>query len=315
MKEVNISFLFHVFKKCWWKILIVAVVVMLLAACFTNLVIPKKYSSSVKFYVVNVNTSVDYTQATYLMAAEYLINDYIEIINGDRLLTLISDSLKDKGYANVTPNALRGMISSSSKSETSAFTITVTHTDKNLAYYVADLIAKEAPAVVTQTAKPVDQSNAAVAAKVEKVLSYLPLDKRCNIEDIYLYLLETGKYSIDAAEVNARTMYTILQAMEAKTALSREDIEQFLVDHGEEVVQLNAIDVLKAPERDTKHDSPNLVTNVILAGMIAVVLVYGICLIRSFIVSTITTEEDLKELVKRPLIGAIPHWDSVEIKK
>ena len=56
---------------------------MLGAALFTQFFIPKKYSSSVKFYVVNINSDQDYASATNLAAAEYLVNDYIEIINGD----------------------------------------------------------------------------------------------------------------------------------------------------------------------------------------------------------------------------------------
>jgi capsular polysaccharide biosynthesis protein len=103
--------------------------------------------------------------------------------------------------------------------------------------------------------------------------------------------------------------------MEKNSKLSREQIEQFLVDNGAAVVQLNAIEVLKAPEEDHAHDSPNLITNTILAGMLAAIATYAFFLVQSFIISTITTEEDIKEMIKRPIIGAIPHWEASTPKK
>ena len=200
MKELNFSFLLTVFKKHWWKIVAITLLVMILAACVTQFLIPKKYSSSVKFYVVNVNTDLDYTNATYLAASEYLVNDYIEIIHGDTLMTDVADVLKSEGYK-VSADSVRSMIKSDSKAETSVFTITVTHTDKKLAYRTAQLLEELAPPIVTEIAKPGDTvakraaSNAISIIKAFKNQLGIDTDKDGNInEELIVFPLNCPKY-------------------------------------------------------------------------------------------------------------------------
>lgn len=281
MKELNFSFLLTVFKKHWWKIVAITLLVMVLAACFTQFLIPKKYSSSVKFYVVNVNTDLDYTSATYLAAAEYLVNDYIEIINGDTLLTQISDILHEEGYSNVTPSSLRSMLKSSSKSETSVFTITVSHTDKKLAYRVAQLLEEMAPSIVTEIVKPVDTTGAIIASKTQTVLNKMKAD---------------GAFPQD-------------------TELPKlDEIQRFLELNGESMTRLECIAVLKSPVEAKTHDSPNLMVNTVLAGAIAVLLTYAFFLILSSFASAIVTEDDARNMIKKPVMAAIPHWETTAKK-
>ncbi len=276
MKELNFSFLLTVFKKHWWKIVAVTLLVMILAACVTQFLIPKKYSSSVKFYVVNVNTDLDYTSATYLAAAEYLVNDYVEIIQGDTLLTEISDTLKSEGYK-VSPNTLRGMIKSSSKAETSVFTITVSHTDKKLAYRVAQLLEEIAPPIVTEFAKPGDTVGKRAASNVQTVLESMVKDKE-----------------IPLTEEQIPTQAAI---------------EQHLIDKNETLDRLECIAVLKSPVEAKTHDSPSLVVNTLVSGVVAALVTYAFFLIISSLASTIVTEDDVKNMVGKPVMSAIPHWE------
>lgn len=280
MKELNFSFLLAVLKKHLWKIMAFTLLVMIIAACFTHFLIPKKYSSSVKFYVVNVNTDLDYTSATYLAAAEYLVNDYIEIINGDTLLLKMAKTLRAEGY-NVSTNSLRGMIKSSAKAETSVFTITVSHTDKKLAYRVAQLLEEIAPPVVTEIAKPVDSTGAVIASRTQTVLT---------------------KMAKDGAFPEGTKLPTL------------NEIERFLELNGEATTRLECIAVLKSPVEATSHDSPNLVINTLLSGVVAAVVSYAFFLILSSFASAIVTEDDVKTMIQKPVMSAIPHWETTAKK-
>lgn len=293
MKELNFSFLLTVFKKHWWKIVAFTLVVMLGAALFTQFFIPKKYSSSVKFYVVNVNADQDYASANNLAAAEYLVNDYIEIINGDTLLTAVAEKLTEEGYS-VNANALRSMIKSSVKAETSVFTITISHTDKALSYRVAQLLEEMAPPVVTKIAKPTDTTAKRATSNVRTVLNSMMSNG--SKEQLKLTWIdpETGKTRTDVP-----TEAVIWDHLEEK---------------GEFIEQQSCIAVLKTPVEATSHDSPNLIVNTMLAGVVAAVLSYAFFFVISSIASTIVTEDDIKNMIKKPVMAAIPHWEITEKK-
>lgn len=158
-KELDLIFLLKILKNAWWKILIFTVVIAVAVACVVQFVIPKKYSSTTEFYVLNTSTTSEYTTTTLLSAAEYLSKDYIEIINGDLMIEAILADIAEHGYVTYSPNTLRSMISSSTSSESSTFSITVTSTDKELAFFVCDSITKNAPEVIKAITRPSYSSN------------------------------------------------------------------------------------------------------------------------------------------------------------
>jgi hypothetical protein len=57
--------------------------------------------------------------------------------------------------------------------------------------------------------------------------------------------------------------------------------------NGESMTRLECISVVKCPVMAKTHDSPNLIVNTLLAGVIAAVLSYGFFLILSSIASTL----------------------------
>ena len=154
--DISLGFLFKTLKRCWIVMVIVALVAAIIVGVAVSLFIPKKYSSSVEFYVVNTNTSYDYTTSSLLAASEYLINDYVKIIKSDAILELVAEEVnKDRAEdKKATVKELRSMISSSSEESTSLFTIKVTHTDPEYAHKVAMIIEDIAPEKVTEIAKP-----------------------------------------------------------------------------------------------------------------------------------------------------------------
>ena len=158
-KEISLSFLLNVLRTAWWKILIITVTVAVAVAAFTQFLIPKKYESSIEFYIINTSTTSEYTQTSLLAANEYLANDYITIINSDRMIEKIAQALYDEGYGEFTYKQIRRMISSSTSSESSTFGITVTTTDKDIAYCIANTIQNEAPAIIKNVTRPSYSSN------------------------------------------------------------------------------------------------------------------------------------------------------------
>ena len=158
-KEISLSLLLKVLKSAWWKILIVTVVIALAVAAFTEFVIPKKYQSSIEFYILNTSTTSEYMTTSLLASAEYLASDYIKIINSDQVVGIIIDKLEAEGYQGVTPKKIRSMISSTKASDASTFTITVTSTNVDVAYIMANAIKDEAPEIIRSITRPSYSSN------------------------------------------------------------------------------------------------------------------------------------------------------------
>ena len=250
--EISLVFLFKILKSAWWKILIITVAVVLLVAGITQFLIPKKYASTVQFYIINASATTEYTTSALLSAAEYLANDYIKIINGDRMIQTITDDLAKNSYT-ATPGAIRSMISSSTSAESSMFEITVTHKDKAIAYLVADSIERNAPSIIKEISKPAYASN--------------------------LYIKTDDGYK----EITAN--------------------------------ELDCIVVICAPAIATTHVSPSLITNCLLAAVIAICLSYVLFLLIKLFDTTIRTETNAKELVDLPIIGDIPTWNQPDAEK
>lgn len=152
--EINLVFLLKILKSAWWKMLIFAVLVALLVGACTELFIPKKYSSSVDFYIVNMSITSEYTTNSLLAANEYLANDYIEIIKGDAMLETINSELAAAGKKQYTPKELRAMISSKTAAETSLFTVTITCKNADDAYIICKTICDKAPDVIKSITRP-----------------------------------------------------------------------------------------------------------------------------------------------------------------
>ncbi len=159
--EISISMLLKVLKSAWWKMLIFTVVIALAAAAVTSFVIPKKYSSSITFFVINTSSTYEYTSTSLLDAAPQLANDYIEIIKSDEMLEIIVEDLKAEGYGGegLTPANIRPLISSQTSKDVSTFTVTVTSENNELAHSVAKAIEKNAPKTVKEITRPSYNSN------------------------------------------------------------------------------------------------------------------------------------------------------------
>ncbi len=152
-KEISLSFLIKILKAAWLMMLIAAVVLGAAVAAFTEFFIPKKYVSSVEFYIINTQAGAEYTQMALLSASERLATDYVKIIMSDEVVSAVSTVAKDKGY-DVSESEIRSMISSQVAAETSTFTISVTTTDPQMSYDIVKAVEEKAPDIIRDITRP-----------------------------------------------------------------------------------------------------------------------------------------------------------------
>ena len=277
--ELTLNDIFSCFKRNWWKILIFALLAAILMGVFTHFFIDKKYSSSVKFYIINTNENADYAQTALLSANTYLANDYIDIINGDEIMTAACSKLEEKGYFGFTPSILRKRLSSSTTEESSMFKITVTDTDPKRAYAIASVLTEIVPDMLTEITK-FDQRT--VTIKSYEELSMIANDIEAKYPELAAKMKEA---SAELKESDHKTVFE--QTLDSKPAVA----------------------VVYNPVEPTSHNSPNIVNNCLIAALIGAIVSFAFFAMRSLLNTLIRSEEDVKKAFKYPLIGTIPSWD------
>ncbi len=209
--EVDLKFFFTVFRKCWYFVILAALIFGLLAGVYSSYFIDKKYSSTVNMYVdpnatsssgtLNSSTA-DALAATYPPVIRYS-DDFARAVALETALLTKEDgtaafpawSYKNLGTAEspklVADNwsRVRGMMSTGIKDD-KIFYITIRSTDPEEAYAMAVIAATVAPDIlneivgvghVTVIGDPVLDTapdspnvlrNAALAAMIGAVLMY-----------------------------------------------------------------------------------------------------------------------------------------------
>ena len=287
-KTISIVFLWKCLKRCWVFMMAAALVAALIVGAFIYFFVPRKYAASVDFYVINTNTSYDYTTQSLLSASEYLIRDYVKLIKSDAILEPIAETVNKDRAENeqVTAKDLRSMISASSEEGTSVFTITVTSTDEAFAEQIATEIMLQSPKKVTEIAKPVRLTND--------------------------YLVNMVWDTMVATEWAAGKQTNPAFTKEEATAIvsskcSKEDISSYLRNEGLD----GSLDCFaKVNNASVTAVSRNTVKFAFVGAVFAAVIVYLAVVARGFFRSNLVTEEDIKQFVDRPVIGTIPHWES-----
>lgn len=151
-KEVSMGFCLAILRRAWFVMLVVVIVASLLAGIFTEFFIPKKYSSSVRFYVIN-SSGADYTSSSVVAALEELTANYMELLKTDKIVAPIAKKLADEHGINYTPDQIKKMISTSTVNETAMIDLKVVHVDKDVAFKIAELFSSEAPDLITEIEK------------------------------------------------------------------------------------------------------------------------------------------------------------------
>lgn len=280
-KTVSLEHLWQIFKNTWWKILIVVLIVTIAAGVVTEFCVPRKYSSTTEFYIVNVNQTIDYTTSTTVAADQMLAKNYIEVIKSDAMMSMVGEKLKENHEIEMTNKQIRAMISSATNSNASSFSITVTAPHATLAYKIASYITELAPDLVTEITKP---SEISATVKWETIASNLA-DKA----------EEDPKY----AEVALAVQTAANKLAENEDTLTVKGLQN----------RLQCIQVIREPVENPNHVSPNVIKVCILVALAVAILTYAFFFLREFLSSEIRTENDVKSLTDLPILGVIPRWD------
>ena len=281
--ENTISFehLWQIFKNTWWKILIVVLVVVLATGAVTEYCIPRKYSSTVEFYIVNVNQSIDYTTSSTVAADQMLAENYIEVIKSDAMMSMVAEKLLENHELTMTNKQIRSMLSASTSTNASIFSITVTAQHPTLAYRIAGYITEFAPDHVTEITKP---SEISATVKWDTIAASLA----------------------DKAEANSKYADVALAVQEASDKI-KENGDTLTVKGTQN--RLPCIQVIRDPVENPNHVSPNVLKLCLLAAVVSAILTYAFFFLRDFLSSDIRTENDVKALTDLPILGVIPSWE------
>ena len=283
---ITVKGILQILKNTWWKILVVTVAVALLAGLGTHFFSKPTYASTTHFYIVNVDQNIDYANANTLMANEYLAKNYIEIIKGDQVLQHVSDKLLEEESIELSPKEIRSMISTSTADTLATFALTITDTDPTRAYKVAKMLTDEAPAIVTRISKPYEISvNVPVTSTINELAdALLAVDK------------------VAYAEL-AEDLMEIYNTDQKKLQNYKATIEGFYNRD-----DMTCITPLRQPVENPNPTSPNIVRNVLLAGILAAIATFAVFFILDFFSTTIHTEDDIKRMTELPVLGSIPEW-------
>ncbi len=283
---ITFSHLWQIFKHAWWKIVIVVLIVTIAAGAATYFLVPRKYAATTEFYIVNVNQNIDYITSSTVAADQLLAENYIEIIKSDAMMSLVAEKLKTNHEIEMSNKELRSMISASTNSNASIFSITVTAKYSILAYKIACYITELAPELVTEIAKPGEiYATVSLSAVASNLAEKAAKDQKS--QEKYGEVALAVQEAVDALKANEDTLTV-------KGTQNR----------------LECIQVVREPVENTNHVSPSLSKVCIITALATAILVYAFFFLRDFFNTTLRTEDDIKRLTELPLLGTIPKWDT-----
>lgn len=144
-KEISIFKIFDILRKSWIYILIFTLLFSIAAGIYTNNFVTKKYSSTVKFYILS--DRINGQLGNELTAAKTLVDSYTVVLkHSDSFLQDVADEADITGSNAIA--RVRSMISTGSLDGTEAFYVRVSASDPDLALNVAKAVEKYAPAEI-----------------------------------------------------------------------------------------------------------------------------------------------------------------------
>lgn len=131
-----------------WLIVLCAVLLGGLALGYTMNFVPPMYQSTTTLYVNNnteYENSSNKVNSTDLAVALRLVNSYVDIVRREVVMSAVIEKLQ----MNISPAALRGMVSAQVQGETEIFSVTVTSPNPQMSADVANAIADVAPKIIS----------------------------------------------------------------------------------------------------------------------------------------------------------------------
>jgi len=146
--EIDLQKLLLAYLRKWWLIILCAALAAGISLGYTMYNVTPTYRTSVTIYVNNsrADQQVDVVSGSNLSAAARLVGTYVSIIKSDMVLTKVIE----KSDLNMSPGAIRGIMSTAQVDGTEIFNVYITHTDPEMAATIANAIANVAPGEIEQ---------------------------------------------------------------------------------------------------------------------------------------------------------------------
>lgn len=144
---IDLQDLLFAYLRKWWLIVLCSALVAGVALLYTMNFVTPMYTTSVSFYVNNVNAPQqnDMVSGTNLSVSRQLVNTYVNIISSNLVLEKVSQALDGQYSA----EQLKKMLSSKQMGDTEIFSIQITHSNPVEAARIANTIADVAPSEIT----------------------------------------------------------------------------------------------------------------------------------------------------------------------
>ena len=124
-----------------WLFMLLPVIAMAISAYYTFFIIDPVFESNTTLYLVNRQVDPELAIAyNDLMAGQYLVKDYRELVKSRAVISAVINKLQLTG---ISPDALAGKISVNTKNDTRIIEIKVQDKDPQMAGKVADATAEE----------------------------------------------------------------------------------------------------------------------------------------------------------------------------
>ncbi len=146
--EIDLQEIGKLLLKRAWLIVLCAVLLGGLALGYTINFVTPMYQATTTLYVNN-NTEQESTgnkvNSTDLAVALRLVNSYVDIVRREVVMSAVIEKLQ----MDISPSALRNMVSAQVQGETEIFSVTVTSPNPQLSADVANTIADVAPGIIS----------------------------------------------------------------------------------------------------------------------------------------------------------------------
>lgn len=112
MQELDVQTIFGVLLRKCKLIILFTIIGALLFGAYTRFFVAETYKSEFEMYVISYrdqnSTTAQGMSSSQLMAAQDLVNEYIVVMDNDRVLQSVANSLQKRGYT-MTTKALRSV--------------------------------------------------------------------------------------------------------------------------------------------------------------------------------------------------------------
>lgn len=153
-KELNLQEILYAVLNKIWLVILAAIIGGMGMFIYTSKFVTPMYRTSITMYVNNSSKLMDkeeiieYIASSDLATSERLVTTYVTILQSDKVLEPVCESIEEEHDLRVSPALVRGCMSAGAINETEVFRVTISHPNPKVATIIANTIADVSPDVI-----------------------------------------------------------------------------------------------------------------------------------------------------------------------